>query len=69
MVLKSINIKKKKILTIELTTLQLFIKEESYIIKKQLEDMINNQEPANRKYISALQEEIDYLREENHART
>ena len=31
--------------------------------------MVNTQEPANRKSISSLQEEIDYLREENHAKT
>ena len=31
--------------------------------------MRNTQEPANRKSISSLQEEIDYLREENHAKT
>ena len=60
---------KIKNLTIELTALQLFIKEQFYIIKKQLEDMVNTQEPANRKSISSLQEEIDYLREENHAKT
>ena len=54
--------------TIELTALQLFIKEQFCIIKKQLDDMVNSQEPANRKSISSLQEEIDYLREENHAK-
>ena len=31
--------------------------------------MVNSQKPANRKSISSLQEEIDYLREENHAKT
>ena len=31
--------------------------------------MRNTQEPANRKSVSSLQEEIDYLREENHAKT
>ena len=31
--------------------------------------MTNTQEPANRKSISSFQEEIDYLREENHAKT
>ena len=31
--------------------------------------MTKTQEPANRKSISSLQEEIDYLREENHAKT
>ena len=60
---------KIKDLTIELTVLQLFIKEQFYIIKKQLGDMVNSQKPANRKSISSLQEEIDYLREENHAKT
>ena len=40
---------KIKNLTIELTALQLFIKEQFYIIKKQLEDMVNTQEPANNK--------------------
>ena len=60
---------KIKNLTIELTALQLFIKEQFYIIKKQLEDMVNTQEPANKESISSLQEEIDYLREENHAKT
>ena len=48
---------KIKNLTIELTALQLFIKEQFYIIKKHLEDMVSTQEPANL--------EIDYLREEN----
>ena len=56
-------------LTIELTTLQLFVKEQFYIIKKQLADMKNIQEPANRKSISSFQEEIVYLRKENHAKT
>ena len=60
---------KRKNLTIELTALQLFVKEKLYIIKKQLEDITNTQEPANRKSMSSLQEEIDYLREENHAKT
>ena len=31
--------------------------------------MVNTQEPANWKSISSLQEEIDYRREENHAKT
>ena len=31
--------------------------------------MVNTQEAANRKSISSIQEEIDYLREENHAKT
>ena len=52
---------KLKNLTIELTALQLFIKEQFYIIKKQLEDMVNIQQPANRKSFPSLQEEIDYL--------
>ena len=70
LVATEINIKKKeKKITIELTALQLFIKEQFYIIKKQLEDMVNTQEAANRKSISSIQEEIDYLREENHAKT
>ena len=56
-------------LTIELTTLQLFMKEHFYIIKKLLEDMTHTHKPANRKSISFLQEEIDYFREENHAKT
>ena len=56
-------------LTIELTSLQLFVKQQLHIIKKQLEDMTNTQEPAKQKSISSLQEEIDYLREENHAKT
>ena len=30
--------------------------------------MLNTQEPANKKSISPLQEEIDYLREENDAK-
>ena len=30
--------------------------------------MTNTREPANRKLFSSLQEEIDYLREENHAK-
>ena len=55
-------------LTIKLTELQLFVKEQFYIIRKHLEDMTNTQEPANRKSISSLQEEINYLREENHAK-
>ena len=52
---------KIKSLTTELTALQLFIKEQFYFIRKQLEDMVNTQEPSNRKSISSLQEEIDYL--------
>ena len=47
---------KIKNLTIEVTALQLFIKEQLYIITKQLEEMVNTQEPANRKSISSLQE-------------
>ena len=31
--------------------------------------MVNTQKPANRKSISALQEEIDYVREENHGKS
>ena len=31
--------------------------------------MVNTQEPANRKSISSLHEEIDYLREQNHSKT
>ena len=31
--------------------------------------MVNTQELANRKYISSLQEEIDFLREKTHAKT
>ena len=31
--------------------------------------MVNIQQPANRKSFPSLQEEIDYLREENHAKT
>ena len=68
-VINKLKKKKKKKKTIELTALQLFIKEQLYIIKKQLEDIVNTQEPANRKSISSLQEEIDYLQEENHAKT
>ena len=34
-------------LTIELTTLKLFVKSSSALLKKQLEDMTNIQEPAN----------------------
>ena len=60
---------KIKNLTIELTTLQLFIKEQFYIIKKQIEDMTNTCEPTNRKSISSPQEEIDYLWDKNHAKT
>ena len=48
-------------LTVELTALQLFVIEQFYIIKKQLENMTNTQQPANQKPISSLQEEIDYL--------
>ena len=60
---------KMKNLTIKLTALQLFIKVQVSIIKKQLEGMVNTQELTNRKSISSLQEEIDYLREENQAKT
>ena len=56
-------------LTIELTALQLFVKEQFYVIKKQLEDMTNTQEPANQKSISCIQEEIGNFQEENHAKT
>ena len=52
---------KKENLIIELTTLQLFVKEQLYIIKKQLKGMTSTQEPAKRKSTSSLQEEIDYL--------
>ena len=45
-------------LTIELTALQFFVKEQFYVIKKQLKDMTNTQEPANQKSISCIQEEI-----------
>ena len=38
-------------LTIELTALQLFVKEQFFVIKKHLEDMTNTEEPANRKSI------------------
>ena len=56
--LSEINKYQEKIknLTIELTTLQLFIKVQVYIIKRQLEDMVNTQELTNRKSMSSLQE-------------
>ena len=38
-------------LTTELTALQLFVKDQFFVIKKHLEDMKNTQEPANRNSI------------------
>ena len=66
-----VNIYQEKIknLTIEQTTLQLFIKDQLYIFKNQLDDIVNTQEPANRKFVSSLQAEIDYFREENQAKS
>ena len=62
-VLTSLNIKKEN-LTIELTALKLFGKEQFYI--RRYEDMTtrryeNTQEPQNRKSISSLKEEIDFF--------
>ena len=56
-------------LTTALTALQLYVKEQFSIIRKQLEDVANTDEPTNWKSISSLQEEIDYLWEENYAKT
>ena len=50
-----INKYQEKIKNLTITALlQLFIKEQFYIIKKPLEDMTNTQEPANSKSISSL---------------
>ena len=46
-----------------------YFKEQFYIIKKQLEEVTNTQELANRKSISSRQEELDYLREEDHTKS
>ena len=55
-------------LTVELTALQLFVKEQLYILKKHVEEITHIQEPLNRTSTS-LQAEIEYLREENLAKT
>ena len=55
-------------LTVELTALQLFVKEQLYILKKHVEEITHIQEPLNRTSTS-LQTEIEYLREENLAKT
>ena len=54
-------------LTIELTALKLFVQEQFYIIKKQLEETI----PESTKQLpfSSLRSEIEYLREENRTKT
>ena len=55
-------------LTVQLTALQLFVKEQPFILKKHVEEITHIQEPLNRTSTS-LQAEIDYLREENLAKT
>ena len=55
-------------LTVELTALQLFVKEQLFILKKHVEEITHIQEPLNRTCTS-LQAEIEYLREENLAKT
>ena len=55
-------------LTVELTALQLFVKEQLFILKKHVEEITHIQEPLNRTSTS-LQAEIEYLREENLAKT
>ena len=59
--------KKIENLIIELTALKLFVQEQFYIIKKQLEETI----PESTKQLpfSSLRSEIEYLREENGAKT
>ena len=53
-------------LTIELTALKLFVKEQLFVIKKQLEEIESIQEPVRQ---TSLQSEIEYLREENRSKT
>ena len=55
-------------LTVELMALQLFVKEQLFILKKHVEEITHIQEPLNRTSTS-LQAEIEYLREENLAKT
>ena len=55
-------------LTVELTALQLFAKEQLFILKMHVEEITHIQEPLNRTSVS-LQAEIEYLREENLAKT
>ena len=59
--------KKIENLTIELTALKLFVQEQFYIIKKQLEETF----PESTKQLpfSSLRSEIEYLREENRTKT
>ena len=58
----------KENLTVELTALQLFVKEQLFILKKHVEEITHIQEPLNRTS-TLLQVEIEYLREENLAKT
>ena len=53
-----------------MAALKLFVKEQLYIVKNQLEELTNfNQPDKNSSYINSLREEIEYLREENRAKT
>ena len=52
------------------TALKLFAKEQSYIVKKQLEELLNYKHQENNSlYIDFLREEIEYFREKNWVRT
>ena len=55
-------------MTVELTALQLFVKEQLFILKKHVEKITHIQELLNRTSTS-LQAEIEYLWEENLAKT
>ena len=47
-------------LSVEVTTLKLFVKEQFYIAKKQLEELVSyNQPDKNASYISSVREEIE----------
>ena len=47
-------------LSLEVTTLKLFVKEQLYIAKKQLEELVSyNQPDKNASYISSVREEIE----------
>ena len=57
-------------LSVEVTALKLFVKEQLYIVKKLLKEFVNCKHPRNNSlYINSPREEIEYLREENQAMT
>ena len=55
-------------LSVEVTALKLFVKDQLYIVKKLLQEFVNYKHPENDSlYINSLRKEIEYLREENWA--